>query len=226
MPLRITPLINDNHYHVFNRGVGRMPIFKSKYDYMRMIDLMDYYRFEKPPVRFSHYNRLNYDEKMILQEQIYKNSKELVEMYAFVLMPNHFHIQLKQLTENGISKFMGNFQNAYTKYFNTKHVRSGTLYELRFKAVNIESDEQVLHLNRYIHLNPFTSGFVDSDKGLMNYEWSSYPIYAAGTNISMINTRFVMDLFSEERDQFVKFTLDQVDYQKQLHNYKHLLLDL
>ena len=76
-----------------------------------------------------------------------------MEIICYCLMPNHLHLLLRQLMDGGISKFMSNFANSYTRYFNTKSKRKGPVFEGKFKAKRIETDEQLLHLSRHIHLN-------------------------------------------------------------------------
>ena len=83
-------------------------------------------------------------------------------------MPNHFHLLLKQTIDNGISHFLSKFTNSYTKYFNTKYNRVGPVFQGVFKSVHIESDEQLMHLSRYIHLNPVVSAVVEK-QNLLSY---------------------------------------------------------
>ena len=109
-------------------------------------------------------------------ESLYDFERDItiVDIGAYCLMPNHFHILLQQLQDNGISTFVRKLLNSYTRYFNTKNERIGPLFQGQFKAVRVESDEQLLHLTRYIHLNPLV-GYVVKD--LRNFEWSSYLDY-------------------------------------------------
>jgi putative transposase len=79
-------------------------------------------------------------------------------------MPTHIHLVLRQLKDGGISKFMSNILNSYSRYFNIKHNRKGPLWEGRFRKVLVGSDEQLLHLTRYVHLNPVTACLVDKPK--------------------------------------------------------------
>ena len=83
-----------------------------------------------------------------------KTSSPLVTFVSYVLMPNHFHLLVQQLTDDGISRLMKLLSDSYTRYFNTKNERVGPLLQGQFKAVRVESDEQLLHLSPYIHLNP------------------------------------------------------------------------
>lgn len=223
MPYRKGVLATNEVYHVLNRGVAKQPIFQNKYDYTRITDLINYYRFDKPSLRFSHFIRLKSFEKELFWENLQKKSKPLVEIIAFCLMPNHFHLLLKQLTEKGISLFMANFQNSYVRYFNTKYQRVGPLFQAIFKAVRIEDNNQFLHVNRYIHLNPSSSYLVEI-KNLLNYPWSSFNHYLGTNRYPFVSDKLIMDQFKNP-EEYKKFVFDQADYQRKLQDIKHLLLE-
>lgn len=152
-----------------------------------------------------------------------ESSGKQVSIISFCLMPNHFHILIKQLNENGITKFIANFTNGYTKYFNQKNSRTGPLFEGTFKATHIETDEQFVHLSRYIHLNPVASSIINL-LDLNNYQWSSYPEYIGISNSNLSNKELVLDLFKSPND-YKNFVLDQVNYAKELEKIKHVVLD-
>lgn len=223
MPGRKIPLVTGETYHVLNRGVNKQPVFKDAWDYQRIIDVLHFYQFAKPPVRFSFYNRLKSKEKEELLSNMEKNSSELVSILAFCFMPNHFHLLLKQEHENGISKFLSNFQNSFTKYFNLRHNRTGHLLQGQFKAVRIEDENQLIHVSRYIHLNPYTSYVVRSVDELKKYLWSSLPFYIQEDE-SICETQTVLSLFPSSK-KYLQFVLDQKDYQRTLEQIKHLTLE-
>lgn len=225
MPRRREFLVNNEVYHIFNRGIAGSPIFRSLHDYNRMIKLIEFYTFDNLSLRFSHYNRLPKDLKGKFLKNLHDKNERLVNIYAFVLMPNHFHFQLRQIRDSGIVKFIGNLQNAYARFFNTKYKSAGSLFQLRYKAVRVEGDEQLVHLNRYIHINPLTSFILNDPKDLEDYKWSSFPSYIAGTEFEFLNTDFVLKTFGGTKNDFIKFTLNQVDYQRKLAKIKRLTLE-
>ena len=143
---------------------------------------------------------------------------------AFCLLPNHIHLLLKGLHQKGISNLMTNFQHSYAKYFNIKNKRTGSVFQSMFKAVRIETDEQLLHVVRYIHINPLTSYIIKESSDLENYLWSSYSDYLGKRQLDLVDSRIVFESFTS-LDSFKKFTLDQVDYQRKLEEIKHLLLE-
>jgi len=221
MSIRKIPLRTGYIYHIFNRGINHAPIFYSKRDYQRFTNLISYYRWGDNPVKYSRFQTLS-DE---IKNEIRQNSKEkLVSFISNCLIPNHFHFVLRQEKENGISYFVNRFLAAYTKFFNTKHKRSGPLFENRFKAVLVETDEQLIHLVRYIHLNPYSSGVVKSLRDLLSYPWSSLQEYLDPQVIGICDEKeIVLKLFKNNREAFKKFTLDQAEYQKRLDKIKHLI---
>ncbi len=213
---------NEQVYHVFNRGVERRPIFTNRRDYSRALETIKFYRYGNLPLKFSKFLDLANDKK----DEFWKNltTKNLqVEIIAFCLMPNHFHFLLKQKKESGISKFISNFSNSYTKYFNTKNQRVGPLLQGLFKVVFVDSDEQFIHLSRYIHLNPVTSYLIKSED-LENYQWSSYFEYLEPEGKKIINSEEILGFFKSV-DKYKKFVLDQVNYARELDKIKHLVLE-
>jgi len=223
MPLRNIVFANNEIYHVLNRGVASSPICHSPTYYKRLLKLIDFYRFANFSVSFSRYNGLSVEERNKFDKRLEGEGVPQVEIYAYCFMPNHFHILLKQLLDNGIVKFMSKFQDSYGKYFNLINNRSGPLFQSRFKAVRIENDEQFLHVSRYIHLNP-SSSFLVKIHDLPLFKWSSFVDYLRNPQSTFINTKFILDLIGG-RDKYQQFVFDQAEYQRQLHKIKHLVLE-
>lgn len=135
-------------------------------------------------------------------------------------MPNHFHFLVRQIQDKGISIFMSQLTNSYTKYFNTKYKRVGPLFQGAFKAVRVVTDEQLVHLSRYIHLNPIVSLLT---KSLMNYPWSSFFEYS-GEASGFCSTKEVLSFFPS-KDAYKKFLEDQTEYGITLETIKHQIID-
>lgn len=222
MGYRKTILANGEVYHVYNRGVEKRPIFLTKWDYNRFLKLVNYYRFTNCPVKYSYFKLLSSDEKDKVLKNLQETSEKWVDILTFCLMPNHIHFLLKQLGDNGISKFMAKIANSFSHFFNVKQERVGHLFQGAFKATRIESGEQLIHVSRYIHLNPVSSYLISFDE-LEDYEYSSYPEYI-GKKTGFCNTSLVLAYF-KNRDNYKKFVKDQADYQAQLNNIKHLILE-
>ena len=222
MPLRKTPLVTDYYYHVLNRSVGGVPIFTHQREYNRAKELIYYYRFKKATLSFSRFNRLNQSQK----EEVlggFKKGGLSVEIICFCLMPTHFHFLVKQTSRDGIINFIRRFQNSYARYFNFRHQRQGPLFQNRFKAILIEDNSQLLHLSRYIHLNPYASFLIKTKKDLLNYPWSSLPEYL-GKRKGFCQPAIVLNQFKNP-DAYQDFVFDRADYQRQLEKIKHLILE-
>lgn len=224
MPYRKTPLVVSEIYHVFNRSIARLPIFQSIKNYQRALDTLNFYQFEKVGLRFSHYNRLPQEQKSEFLKNIkLKNAKRL-KILAYCLMPNHIHFLLKQLSDGGIANFMSNFQESYAKYFNIRGERTGALFQSMFKAVRIETDEQFIHVARYIHLNPLTSYVLKEFSELEVYPWCSFAEYMGKQNNGIVEKEELLGYFPS-KNKLRDFTANQVDYQRKLAEIKHLVLE-
>ena len=224
MPYRFVPFASGEIYHVFNRSVARQPIFITNRHYQRALDTINYYRFVKPKLRFSHYYRLPLKLKEEFMQKLETTQKTLVDILAFCVMPNHFHFLLRQSAKNGIPIFMRNVQNSYAKYFNTKSKRTGALFQAMFKGIRIETDEQLFHVSRYVHLNPLTSYIVSDLTQLDDYPWSSYGTYIGKRQHPFVDTREIISYFGTV-EKIKTFTSDQAAYQQALEEIRHLLLE-
>ena len=142
MPSRNVIKINvpESYYHVYARGANKHRIFQDESDYLFFLSLFERYLAKEKSNKqtIEHYQKL-FDS---------------VEVLAYCLMPNHFHLLLYQIEEGGMLKLMHGIMTSYSRYFNSKYGRSGPLFESCYKASRISSDEYLLHISRYIHLNP------------------------------------------------------------------------
>lgn len=223
--MRENPLVNDQFYHVFNRGVNKQQIFASKRDYYRFLRGM--YEFNDENCAEKFFWPLSGVGKPITRDDFFwepdpdKERIKLVEIICYCLMPNHFHFILKQLREGGISLFMKKLGGGFANYVNLKYDRCGPLFQGRFKAKLIKTDSQLLHLSRYIHLlNPgelvepkIREGVIKDksrlEKFVKNYKWSSYSDYLEIGRHPAIDKDFVMNYFKDAKD-YEKFVMDWV----------------
>jgi putative transposase len=194
-------------YHVFTKSIAGYKIFVREQDYRRMQKVIWYYRYE----RLKKFSKVEgFDEE--------KTGEKLVKIVSYCIMPTHLHFILGEEKEGGISKFMANILNSYTKYFNLKYRRKGPLWESRFKYVLIETDEQLLHLTRYIHLNPATAGLISKPE---DWEFSSYREFLNLEGVFRICE--FENLIEMESFKYKKFVEDNIDYQKELQKIKKLI---
>jgi len=224
MSSRRFPIVSGQIYHVFNRSVAKQPIFLDSRDYQRFCEAINFYRFYRPPIRFSYFCRLSQNLKNEIMTSQIKTGKKLVEIFAFCLIPNHFHFLLKCQENSGVQRFIGNLQNSYAKYFNFKRKRNGAIFQEMFKSVLITSEEQFIQVARYIHLNPYSSLLLAKIEDLDSYLWSSWPHYLGKNKYPFLQENFLGN-FYKNRQEMKKHTFDQADYQKQRKILEHLLLE-
>lgn len=223
MPYRMTPLVNGEYYHVFNRGVAFQPTYSLKKDYERFLLYLSYYRFDNLPFKLSKLLQIPLEEREKILQELKIAGEKIVEIIAFCLMPNHFHLLLKQESDSGISIFMRKITDGFTRYFNTRHERVGPIFQGAFKAVHVERDEQLIHLSRYIHLNPLVS-FIVREENFLSYQWSSLKHYLEGESNGLVNIKLILEHFKSPKD-YLNFVLDRADYGKELEKIKHLILE-
>jgi len=214
MAVRKVRLVTGETYHVLNHSVQGMPIFKGQREMDIFLEAIEFYLQASPPTKFSHY-RTNRDIFPINLDQT------LVTIINFCVMPNHFHFTLKQKEKNGIRQFIQKLSNSFAHYFSTKYNNRGAVFEGNFKAIRVESDEQLIHLSRYVHLNPVTAFMVEDPK---DYPYSSYQIYLGKEKSKIVDPSLVLDQFSSIK-KYEKFVLSQKNYQRDLYKIKHLILE-
>ena len=213
MPQRKDHLVQGEIYHIYNRGVDKRDIFMDDEDRFRFIhDLFEFNDVNPSP----NMNEILFNKKMKNMEvglpYMREPRKVLVEILAYCLMDNHFHMILRQKAENGITEFMRKLGTGYTNYFNQKYERSGSLFGGKFKSVCIKNDAHLMYLPVYIHLNPLDFKFhewrekkikntKEAIKFLDSYRWSSYMDYTGQKNFpSLINKSFIFSRIGNEKN--------------------------
>lgn len=215
--MRKEPLVNGSVYHIFTKSIAGYRIFRKKGDYKRFVEMLKFYRHESPPMKFSVYLTLS-DKEHYYQNHLLTKGY-LVEIIAYCMMPTHIHLVLKQLKSSGIVTFMKIMLDSYTRYFNLKNKRKGPLWQGRFKSVLIDRDEYLLHLTRYIHLNPVSDNLIEKPE---DWSYSSYPEYLDISRQGICN---FPDSIMLTPDEYKKFVENRKDYQRSLTRIKHLLLE-
>lgn len=199
--------VNNQIYHVYNRGVENRKIFLDEDDYFRFIHNLFEFNDTEPALNL-YYKSYEIRSHKIGIERKRGSRKLLVRILAFCLMPNHFHLLLEQRQDSGISEFIRKLGIGYAMYFNQKYRRVGGLFQGRFKAVLVNQDTHFIHLPYYIHLNPLDLVAREWRKGelndykkamdfLENYRWSSFLDYIGKNNFPSVTQReFLMKFFN------------------------------
>lgn len=202
---------NNNIYHIYNRGVDKRTIFLDNNDYRRFLDFARVYCYED--LRLRSLQRK--DLARLSLAKLSQMATPLVEILAYVLVKNHFHFILRQLVENGITKFMHKLGTLYTMCFNEKYERTGSLFEGPFKAISVLEDNYLFYLSFYIHLHP--AEFVDAKwkegkiknwkeiiRAIEEYKWSSYPVYLGKREDELVSKEFILGCFKKPNNDGVK----------------------
>lgn len=232
--MRKVRIVTGEIYHIYNRGVEKRKIFLEDEDYLRFIHDLFEFNDENPAKNFHYYFKFKFKE-VPLPKIEREPRKLLVEILAFCLMPNHFHLMVRQKVENGITQFMRKLGTGYTNYFNQKYERVGPLFQGTFKIVHIKQDAHFLHLPYYIHLNPLDlkfpewrnkeiKNYKEAMKFLENYRWSSFLDYIGKKNFPSVTQREFLSEFFEGPEEYKKDTLKWLK-EMDLEEIKDLVLE-
>jgi putative transposase len=227
MTRRIT-ISPDEYYHVYNRGVDKRLIFIDGRDYERFLCLL-YLSNSAKNFEISKDPNIEWSFEKVLETD---RGEEIVSIGAWCLMPNHFHILIKEKVDGGISKFMAKFSTGYTMFFNKKNHRSGSLFQGRFKVRHINSDRYLKYIYSYIHLNPISildngwkkkkiQNILEAKKIVREFNYSSYKDYIGTGRLESVIIN---------KDEFPKYFESIQDFKKMMDfwikgNEKYLLVD-
>lgn len=219
-------LVNNEIYHLYNRGVEKRKFFLEDKDYLRFTHNL--FEFNDEELADNIYYRQPYEIGS-------RKRKKLVEIMAFCLMPNHFHLLVRQKVDRGISKFMQKLSIGYSMYFNQKHERVGSLFQGKFKAVLVGEESHFIHLPFYIHLNPLDliapewrirqiKDYQKIIQFLNSYRWSSYLDYIGKENFPSVTDRnFFLKFFDGSKNY--KERTEQWLRELDLSGFQDLLLE-
>ena len=224
MAIRKIEFVEDEYYHIYNRGNSKQKIFLDDKDRERFLKLLYLCNSRG---RIDFYNDIT---KRKIDVWSFEKGESIVIIGAWVLMPNHFHLYLtpkknallsSSENSNNVSYFIHRVLTAYSKYFNAKYKRTGSLFEGKFKSVHIENDVQAKYLFSYIHLNPIKlidskwkeQGIKDKKKAvefLNSYKWSSYADYL---DVSRPENKII------NRIDFLNYFETKKDFQKEIFEW-------
>ena len=180
------------YYHIYNRGVDKRTIFENDKDYKTFLSFLRLY-LTPPNLRGPS----SQDQFPTAPTKQLNNFAGEITLLAYCLMPNHFHLFVKQESEHGINHFMRSLATKYVRYFNSQHNRIGPLFQGIYKAVHIENEYQYVYLTKYIHRNPHDlPAYKTGSQPLSSYPYSSYPNYLNQFSQSWINTDEILSRFS------------------------------
>jgi len=209
---RVKSYVDNGHYHIYNRGVEERTIFQDSQDYKVFLNYLKIYLEPAPEAKIRTVDIGNHT--FTASERPLKNFHGQIELLAYCLMPNHFHILIKQKTGRAIENFMRALATKYSVYFNKRHKRVGHLFQGVYKAVLVDNDNYLLHLSRYIHLNPVKDGPL---RVALLDTYSSYPDYLGIRKTSWVNPQTILSFFKNARKASLK---DILSYQSFVEDYQ------
>jgi len=214
--MRKEELVENEYYHVYNRGVEKRDVFLCNRDYLRFLESIKEFNDTKPV--YSLYLQSELKRRGVLDVGRLRNP--LVEIICYCLNPNHFHFILKQVEKNGISEFMKRLGGGYTKYFNYHYKRSGVLFQGKFKSVRIRTNAHLLYLSAYVNRNYFIHSYGDDS----NWKFSSLSDYTKRGKSDVCEIRVILDKFKDKKD-YHQFTQENAFYMKEKKENDKLLLE-
>ena len=218
----IRNFIKGGIYHIYNRGVEKRDIFLDQQDYNIFLFYLKTYLTPPDNKKKIPFNILRLGPDF----DLYKN----INLLCYVLMPNHFHFLVKQISKDAVTELMKRLTNAYVKYFNDKYQRVGPLFQGRYRGVLVLKDEYFMYLSFYIHINPIELPEYSDIKKLKNYSYSSYMDYIGKRNTSWVHKDYILNYIRKDKfTTYKKFTeeliLESDKYNKYKKDLKPVLLD-
>jgi len=214
---------NGHYYHIYNRGVDKRDIFIDGKDYLRFLRTMRELNDLEPVESLYRQDQLRrQNDKEAKPLRLKNNRSGLASLIAYCLNSNHYHFLVEQLVNDGISKFMHKLSTGYTRYFNEKYNRSGSLFQGTFKAVEIKSDYQLYYVSAYINANSEIHKITKAE----NHKYSSYLDYLGKRQGTLVNKNIVLDDFQNIKD-YKKYTEDIIkNSQKIKEEIKRCLIEI
>ena len=223
---RIKTYISNSYYHIYNRGVEKRIIFENDQDYRVFLQYLRTYLLPKdfPALQaiISNPQAPPHDRFEAQRLLRMNNFSETISLISYCLMPNHFHLLIQQSTRFAMDSFMNSLCTRFTMYFNKSRDRVGPLFQGIYKAVLINTDEQLIHVTRYIHRNPISIRSTE----LNRYPYSSYRVYLESGREDWIKPGVVLSHFSKTGfNSYQSFVEDVSIEDDSLQLIKRLTLD-
>lgn len=195
---RIKTYKSGGVYHIYNRGIEGREIFTNEQDYEMFLKILENYSSDKKASEDTIYKR---ERPYLSKHRSEMKLSDEIEILAYCLMPDHYHLLVWQKNEDGITKLLRRVVTSYVMYFNQRYKRNGPLFENIYRAVLVEDEHQILELSRYIHMNPVSRqvrrfGLVETNSGIAPeyYIYSSYKDYISGNDGPIIKTGKIKNL--------------------------------
>lgn len=216
------------YYHVFNRGNGKQNIFLDKDDYkfflLRLRENLFPNSFNPLKTVFKGLKEKEIERKEKTHTKYVRKllPKDAFDLIAYCLMPNHYHFLIKQNSDVSIAKLISKICTSHSKIFNKKYGNVGHVFQDKFRAVPVDSNEYLIWLSAYIHNNPKTAGLV---KDLFDYQWSSYLDYIGNRQDNLCKKDIILSQFENIAD-YKKFVIEASNLILEKKELENILLDI
>jgi putative transposase len=228
--VRKEKFVQNEYYHIYNRGIDKRDIFSDKYDLERFFKSMKEFNTIEDVISLQKKSIKNKKIELIKksnESDKFDKSDNLVNFVCYCLNPNHYHFILEQVVNNGISRFMHRVGSGYTRYFNEKYQRSGSLFQGTFKAKHIQKDEYLMWLSVYVNLN-FKIHKIDLNNSLYKSSWNEY---LRENNESFCKKDIVLAKYNGDIEEFKKDSkytligiLNNKNKEREIENFKDGLI--
>lgn len=216
---RIKPQTGE-YYHIFNRGVEKRKIFLTEGDYRRFLVCLKEFNRPDPIQSLYRMSQLPVAVKPLRMKPL--RMKKIVEIIAYCLNPNHYHLLLKQLSPDGISEFMKKVGGGYTAFFNYRNKRSGVLFQGSYKSVRIKSNAHLLYLSVYVNNNHHIHGY--SKKGKEIWKYSGLAEYMGKSKTTLCSKKLIEEHFKNARDYY-EYVKENSSHMKDKKEYEKYIIE-
>jgi putative transposase len=188
--MRKISFVEGEYYHLYNRGVDKRSIFQDKEDVLRFLQSME---------EFNSIEKIGSIYASSFGKELRSSAPKLVKFIVYCLNQNHYHFIITPLVEKGVQRFMHKMSTGYTNFFNEKHHRSGSLFQGRYKAVRIETNEQLLHGSVYVNINDRVHDGLN-EKWLSELPFSSFAEYEGKRKNGICDTSIILDQYQDSSE--------------------------
>ncbi len=220
--MRKDSFVNDEFYHIYNRGVDKRNVFVGPSDLGRFLESIKFFNSTKP---IGSIRDIKEQLANPQTSDVWESREKLVDIICYCLNPNHYHLLLFQRVDNGISEFTKRLGGGYTKFFNEKYDRNGVLFQGKFKSIRVSSNEYLLHLSSYINLNNRIKG---RPLGLSKSSWDEFVNPESVVENFCHNKEIILEQFNT-RNEYKIFALGAleniVERKNRNKSFENLLLE-
>lgn len=209
MPSRSQPFITGKAYHLYDKTLDTIKIFEDHNSCLAFLRALSYYRFYVPDISLSAYRRFSTTEQLLVRQEYMREQDALITIHAFVLMPNHYHLLVRQKKDGALVQCISNVMNSITRYYNRRNLRKGPVFLPQFNSVTIHNIAQLSYVSKYIHRNPLKANLVRNFDELKQWRYSSLPKYLGHESLyDWIKPTYVMRNFGYSEKLYQKYMVD------------------